>query len=265
MNRVRVADTLGLGARPGRSTDSSSGRRARTRYTPTERALRGVLVAAVLLAGLAVAARAAPSPASPVTWALVRAAVAHAHLDEATTQRLRARAHLAPLLPSLRVSAGQGWQIGYSRGIDGLTTPSVDGDRFSYAVSASWDLGHVLLPREELSLLRELPRRAQLRTRLELQVLGLLAERCRLLKLRTGRAPLAPSAASGQRLAEVELQLEVLSGGHPLPDASEPCPAVGAPGREPPPAASRRTEAAPEPDREPAETPESWDAGRDSP
>ena len=200
----------------------------------------------------------------------MRAAVSHAHLDEERTQRLRARAHLAPLLPSLRISAGQGWQIGYSRGLDGLTTPSVDGDRFSYAVGASWDLSHVLLPREELSLLRELPRRAQLRTRLELQVLGLLAERCRLLRARTAPVPPAPPTASGQRLAELELLLDVLSGGHPLPDASEPCPAVAAPRREPSPAPRRAGahvahESEPEPDSDLGESAESWGEGRDSP
>lgn len=165
-------------------------------------------------------ARAAPSSGAR---AVVRAVVARAHLDEAATQQLRARAHLAPLLPQLRASVGQGWQIGYNRGLDGLTVPSVDGDRFNYAVTASWDLSRVLLPREELSLLRELPRRAQLRTQLELRVLGLLGERCRLLRRQAGE----------QRLAEIELMLDVLSGGHALPDEHEPCPAASA---APPPA-----------------------------
>ncbi|MFO0572828.1 MAG: hypothetical protein U1A78_02425 [Polyangia bacterium] len=270
MNGIRVADTRGLGARAGqadRVADTREQRAAPDRgRTPTRVTVRGgLLMAVLLLAGLPAAVRAAPSAA---TRALVRAAVAHAHLDEGATQRLRARAHLAPLLPSLRVSAGQGWQIGYSRGLDGLTTPSVDGDRFSYAVGASWDLSHVLLPREEMTLLRELPRRAQLRTRLELQVLGLLAERCRLLRSRPAPAPPVSSAASTQRLAEIELQLDVLSGGHPLPDASEPCPAVAAPRRELSQPAPRRTGSlsAPEPDPEPEPEPaESWAEGRDSP
>lgn len=271
MDRIRGTDTLGLGAQAGRGNpgaDTRAHRAALSRgRTPTGLEARGGLLATalVLLACLPAAVRAAPSAA---TRALVRAAVAHAHLDEEATQRLRARAHLAPLLPNLRVSAGQGWQIGYSRGLDGLTTPSIDGDRFSYAVGASWELSHVLLPREELSLLRELPRRAQLRTRLELQVLGLLAERCRLLRSLPAHAPPAPAAAGTQRLAEVELLLDVLSGGHPLPDPSEPCLAVGARSRELSPQAAPRhagslSEA--EPETGATESGESWGEGRDSP
>lgn len=153
--------------------DLSRSRSPRTRLV--------VLLVAVLGGVLPGApARASPPPLSGRARSIVQAAVARAHLDEEATRRLRLRAHLAPLLPQLRVSAGQGWQVGYTRGIDGLTTPSIDGDRFNYAVSASWDLGRVLLPREEVLLLRELPRRAQLRSQLEVRVLSLLAERCQL-------------------------------------------------------------------------------------
>lgn len=173
------------------------------------------------------AARASPSPSqspsararSIVQAAVVQAAVARAHLDEEATRRLRLRAHLAPLLPQLRVSAGQGWQVGYTRGLDGLTTPSIDGDRFNYAVSASWDLGRVILPREEALLLRELPRRAQQRSQLELRVLSLLAERCQL----RHRARSVATGSRPERLAELELMLDVLSGGHPLPEGEETC------------------------------------------
>lgn len=178
--------------------------------------LVGVL-GGVLSAGTA---RASPAPSTAgKTRSIVQAAVARAHLDEEATRRLRLRAHLAPLLPQLRVSAGQGWQVGYTRGLDGLATPSIDGDRFNYAVSASWDLGRVLLPREEVLLLRELPRRAQLRSQLELRVLSLLAERC---QLRKQARPVATDSRP-DRLAEIELMLDVLSGAHPLPDEDEPC------------------------------------------
>lgn len=192
--------------------DLSRSRSPRTRLV--------VLLVAVLGGVLPGApARASPPPLSGRARSIVQAAVARAHLDEEATRRLRLRAHLAPLLPQLRVSAGQGWQVGYTRGIDGLTTPSIDGDRFNYAVSASWDLGRVLLPREEVLLLRELPRRAQLRSQLEVRVLSLLAERCQLRQ----RAHAVATHGRPDRLAEVELMLDVLSGGHQLPDESEPC------------------------------------------
>lgn len=215
-------------SRSPRSPGSHRSRRSRrSRRSPGARLV--VLLVGVLGGVLpGVAARASPSPSpssspssSPMgkSRSIVRAAVARAHLDEEATRRLRLRAHLAPLLPQLRVSAGQGWQVGYTRGLDGLTTPSVDGDRFNYAVSASWDLGRVLLPREEVLLLRELPRRAQLRSQLEIKVLSLLAERCQL----RHRARPVTTGSRPDRLAEVELMLDVLSGGHPLPDETEPC------------------------------------------
>ena len=93
---------------------------------------------------------------------LQQAALRTAQLDTTSTTQLRARLHLAPLLPSLRVTLGRGWQVAYSgRTQDGLTEPTVDGDRFSYAVTAHWDLAKLLVPHEELSLFRDQPRRAQ--------------------------------------------------------------------------------------------------------
>lgn len=145
---------------------------------------------------------------------LQQAALRTAQLDTASTTQLRARLHLAPLLPALRVTLGRGWQVAYSgRAQDGLTEPTVDGDRFSYAVTAHWDLAKLLVPHEELSLFRDQPRRAQLRQQVLMRVAKLWALRCQ------HRHHPATAAALTETL-EVVTGLQSL----PEPPTSSSCP-----------------------------------------
>lgn len=145
---------------------------------------------------------------------LQQAALRTAQLDTASTTQLRARLHLAPLLPALRVTLGRGWQVAYSgRTQDGLTEPTVDGDRFSYAVTAHWDLAKLLVPHEELSLFRDQPRRAQLRQQVLMRVAKLWALRCQ-------------HRHHPATLAALTETLEVVTGLHSLPELppSSSCP-----------------------------------------
>lgn len=156
--------------------------------------------------------------------AVQRAALVHAGLSPQTSRHLLARQHLAALLPQLRVTLGRGWQLSATgRALDGLTAPEVDGDHISYAVSASWDLARLLVPHEAMQHHHEEPRRAQLRLALLSRVTQLVAARCRLLQHATGA-----ESAQHEQAAELEAALDLLTGGHALPEvtANTTCPAA---------------------------------------
>ena len=180
--------------------------------------------AQVLLFGVGLLGReqAADARAEPGLAAVQRAALAHAGLGEGATTQLLARAHLAALLPQVRVTVGRGWQLSATgRPLDGLSAPTtVDDDHTSYAVSASWDLARLLVPHEALQLHHAAPRLAQQRLALLVRVAGLFATRCHLLQ----QGPATPLG----RVAELEAALDLLTGGHSLPAVTPEtsCPAV---------------------------------------
>jgi hypothetical protein len=155
---------------------------------------------------------------------LQRAAVAHAGLSEGATTRMLVREHLAALLPQVRVTLGRGWQLTATGSVvDGLTAPtSVDNDHVSYAVSAGWDLSRLLAPRAAAQAHHDEPLRARARLEVQAQVTSLLACRCRLLQLDS------PSASQQAELGELEAALDLLTGGHPLPEVTSKtiCPSL---------------------------------------
>lgn len=171
-----------------------------------------------LLLSLSAPVSAAPPP-SQTDRALTRAAVDTAELSPQRTRSLRLRLHLASLLPQLRVTFGRGWQLSSSRDYL-LETPTTENDRLNYAITASWDLARLLVPHEELHLIKEEQRRAALRLRLEERLTRLLAERCRL-----SRKPQQPTDQA--KLDAVEATLQVLTGSKPLPSLDDvaACPA----------------------------------------
>jgi len=155
--------------------------------------------------------------------AVQQAALAHAGLSPGATTGLLARQHLAALLPQLRLTLGRGWQLSATgRAVDGLTAPVVDDDHTSYAVSASWDLARLLVPHEAMAHHHEEPRRAQLRLALLVKVTQLVGARCRLLRSDGRRAEME------EQVAELEAALELLTGGHALPEVTPgaTCPAA---------------------------------------
>lgn len=155
--------------------------------------------------------------------AVQQAALAHAGLSPGATTSLLARQHLAALLPQLRVTLGRGWQLSATgRALDGLTAPVVDDEHTSYAVSASWDLARLLAPHEAMAHHQEAPRLAQQRLALLIKVTQLVAARCRLLRSAGQRA------GQPEQVAELEAALELLTGGHALPEVTpeSACPAV---------------------------------------
>ena len=155
--------------------------------------------------------------------AVQQAALAHAGLSPAATTSLLARQHLAALLPQLRVTLGRGWQLSATgRALDGLTAPVVDDEHTSYAVSASWDLARLLVPHEAMAHHQEAPRLAQQRLALLIKVTQLVAARCRLLRSAGQRA------GQPEQVAELEAALELLTGGHALPEVTpeSACPAA---------------------------------------
>lgn len=173
--------------------------------------------------GLLFQQRAAGAKVDEGLAAVQRAALAHAGLSPQATTHLLARQHLAALLPQVRVTLGRGWQISATgRVLDGLPVPvpEVDNDRTSYAVSASWDLGRLLVPHEAMQHHHEEPRRAQLRLALLAKVTQLVSARCFLLR--------QPEGGAAAQAAEVEAALELLTGGQALPEVSPetPCPAA---------------------------------------
>lgn len=187
--------------------------------------------------GLLFQQRAAGAKVDEGLAAVQRAALAHAGLSPQATTHLLARQHLAALLPQVRVTLGRGWQISATgRVLDGLPVPvpEVDNDHTSYAVSASWDLARLLAPHEAMQHHHEEPRRAQLRLALLAKVAQLVAARCRLLQRDgLGAGPSAPAA-------ELEAALDLLTGGHALPEVAPgtPCPAAPRFQLEPPRSAS---------------------------
>ncbi len=182
--------------------------------------VRGSIFSLVLALSVASTSGATPAPSPPpVDRSVTRAAVDVAELGPQKTRSLRLRLHLASLLPQLRVTFGRGWQLSSSRDYL-LETPTTEHDRLSYALSASWDLARLLVPHEELHLIKEEQRRAMLRLRLEERVVRLLAERCRL-------APQRDNPTAQARLAAVEAALDVLTAGkfRPPSDDHPACPA----------------------------------------
>ncbi len=172
--------------------------------------------------GLLGAVSAAEARSEPGLLAVQRAALAHAGLSPGATTRLLVREHLSALLPQVRFTIGRGWQLSATgRPLDGLSAATtVDDDRTSYAVSASWDLTRLLAPHEALALHNAEPRLAQQRLALLVRVNGLFAARCLLLQ------QAQPGAA--ERVAELEAALDLITGGHRLPVVTPEtiCPAV---------------------------------------
>ncbi len=169
----------------------------------------------LLLLGLLGQERAAAAKVEAGLAAVQQAALVHAGLSPGATTSLLARQHLAALLPQLRVTLGRGWQLSATgRALDGLTAPVVDDEHTSYAVSASWDLARLLVPHEAMAHHHEEPRLAQQRLALLVKVTQLVGARCRLLRGDGLRA------AEQQQLAELEAALELLTGGHPLPEVT---------------------------------------------
>jgi hypothetical protein len=167
--------------------------------------------------------RAAGAKPEAELLAVQRAALAHAGLSPGATSGLLARQHLSGLLPQVRVTLGQGWQLSVTgRPLDGLTVPPGDDTHTSYAVSASWDLTRLLVPREAMQLHHAEPRRAQQRLALLVRVGRLVGARCRLLQTEGLRA------SEQERVAEYEAALDLLTGGYALPEVTPQtrCPAL---------------------------------------
>lgn len=177
----------------------------------------------LLLLGLLGQERALAAKVEAGLAAVQQAALAHAGLSPQATTSLLARQHLAALLPQLRVTLGRGWQLSATgRALDGLTAPVVDDEHTSYAVSASWDLARLLVPHEAMAHHQEEPRLAQQRLALLVKVTQLVAARCRLLRSAGLRA------GPPEQVAELEAALELLTGGHALPEVTpeSTCPAA---------------------------------------
>ncbi len=117
---------------------------------------------------------------------------------------MKARLHLAALLPHVSVSAGRGLSVtGNERQVNGVAQLTLtDGDRVNYSVSARWDLSRVLYAREELSMRTQEQRAAHQRAAVTAEVARLYYERRRLLR----------SAADADRIAELTATLDGLTG-----------------------------------------------------
>lgn len=159
-----------------------------------------------------------------------RQAVRQAGLDTRHRRDLDLRLRLSALLPQLRATYGRGTQFAYSTRTDGFSDLIPDGDRSSYSVSLSWDLGRLLWNHEELTLYRLTPQLASERRQLLLEVASLYLRLC---QLRRRQEPGAPgnNGAANQRAVGAQIALQAALGEEasarnaphcpePLPDAA---------------------------------------------
>lgn len=170
-----------------------------------------VLALLALLVLLAPAARAArcptgradtPAPSEAEVRALQRAALAAGGFGERPlpgTARLR----MAALVPSLRVSLGEGSQLSYRNDVE---VPDLSGRR-SLQIGLRWDLAGLLFHPQEPQLRRQHLEEMRAASALGREVARLFYERRRLL---TGRS---------QRVAALTAELDALTGLCGLPTA----------------------------------------------
>lgn len=157
-----------------------------------------------------------PAAAQPVPELvrLQRAAIRTAGLAEGRFRALRARQHLAPLLPQVHASLGWGLQKAYASPDGAGAAPSSsaaviyaarDSQRQTASIGASWDLSRLLYSRDDLTLLQHEQRAAAARAALSTQIARLYLERRRLLA-----GPL--DARHHERLVIVTATLSALTG-----------------------------------------------------
>lgn len=110
---------------------------------------------------------------------LQRQALRQNGLDRQQLNEQSVRLRLSALLPQVRASWGRGTQWAYSPRSDSFNELVPDGDRSSYSISMSWDLGRLLFAAPELALSREAVRRSAQRTQLLLRISAVYLRRCR--------------------------------------------------------------------------------------
>lgn len=127
--------------------------------------------------------RALAEPTSSSPWSelarIQRQALRQNGLDRQQLHEQSVRLRLSALLPQLRASWGRGTQWAYSPRSESLSELVPDGDRSSYSISMSWDLGRLLFATPELALSREAVRRSAQRTQLLLRISAVYLRRCR--------------------------------------------------------------------------------------
>lgn len=136
---------------------------------------------------------------------LQRQALRQNGLDRARLADLSLRLRLSALLPQLRATWGRGTQWAYSTRIDALSELVPDGDRSTYSVSLSWDLGRLLFATPDLVLSREAVRLSAQRTQLLLRVAALYAKRCQLGQAEGPTSPSKPSPVSQAAALDIML------------------------------------------------------------
>jgi hypothetical protein len=166
---------------------------------------RMLLVLAVLL-GLSRPVRADPGGSQWSELArLQRQALRQNGLERKRIADLSLRLRLSALLPQLRATWGRGTQWAYSTRIDALSELVPDGDRSTYSVSLSWDLGRLLFATPDLLLSREAVRLSAQRTQMLLRVAALYAKRCQLEQAEGHASPSRPSHASQAAALDIML------------------------------------------------------------
>lgn len=153
---------------------------------------------------------------------LQRQALRQNGLDRQQLHEQSVRLRLSALLPQVRASWGRGTQWAYSPRSDSFSELVPDGDRSSYSISMSWDLGRLLFAAPELALSGEAVRRAAQRTQLLLRISAVYLRRCR---VAAGEQATRP--AGNPRMHETEaldLVLSALMGDEARPLRIAHCP-----------------------------------------
>jgi len=147
-----------------------------------------------------------------------RAAIGRANVSAGLARRWLRRVRRAAWLPSLQLGAGA--HVRRDKGLDqkaGTADLFQEGaaNQITYEIKLSWDLPRLIFDPNELKVIREAQRIAELRDQIVAQVTRLYFERRRLQLLEVLRPVLTPRAALRRqlRIAELTALLNSLTGG----------------------------------------------------